>query len=157
MVLAAGFAAPGYGAAAASGRNLARFAAIEAAPVTTFIYVGTVRLSAGTFHRESGGYLANYAAKVFPYFFYNEHGRLWIDFSDADLARIAAGKPVDFTGRGIRSDGVIRPIDGCVTPTGDDGGRIHVRIHVGRHLVLAFESTYRLAGQGPEVKASGTR
>ncbi|MGH7995209.1 MAG: hypothetical protein ACREFX_02540 [Opitutaceae bacterium] len=125
---------------------LGRFAVVQAAPGSTSVYVAVVSLSATPFVRHGTRYLARYRADVFPFFFYDERGRLIVDVSDAQLRALAVGRPIDFTGRAIRSDGAVRRIDGRVTPAGPDRGAIKVRIHVGRRITLVFNTTYRLPG-----------
>ena len=39
---------------------------------------------------------SSYAARVFPYFFYNERGTLSIEFTDEQLTRLDRGERVDF-------------------------------------------------------------
>src|SRR5258707_8746018 len=65
-------------------------------PAKTSIYLGSVSLVMPPFARAGGTYATTYTAKVFPLFFYNEKGQLWIDFSDADLQLLARGETVNF-------------------------------------------------------------
>lgn len=135
----------------ASAPDLSRFDEVDAAPVKTSIYVGSVTLIAGPFRHAGGRFTASYVAKVFPYFFANEAGRLVIEVPDELLRQLAAGRTIHFTGRGIRSDGTIRPVEGVAAATGPSAGTLQVKIHVTRHLTLSFATTYRLP------KASETR
>ena len=121
-----------------------RFAWVDAAPVKTSIYLGTVALTATRFLREGDVYVAQYGAKVFPYFFMSEAGRLRIEVSDSDLRRLAGGTGIVFQGVAVRADGRVRAVDGKATPVDATSGRLKVRIHVNRHLTLVFDSTYRL-------------
>jgi hypothetical protein len=141
-------------AAAEPEPGLARFGVVWVAPVQTSFYLGRVALSAGAFRREAGGYSASYAAKVFPYYFWSETGTLRIELSDEALRRLAAGAAVPFTGKATRADGRERWVEGRVAATGPDGGAIKVRLHVGRRLVLVFDTSYRLA---PAVSPSGAK
>lgn len=120
-----------------------RYARVEIAPTKTSIYVGSVTLTMPVFQRHDGVYESTYAAKVFPYFFYNEIGRLLIDVPDEALARIARGESIDFHGRGIRSDGTERRVEGRATPTDAYGGKIKVRVFVSKRIQLIFNTTYR--------------
>jgi hypothetical protein len=113
-------------------------------PTKTSIYVGSVTLTPTTLRREAGRYRADYQAKVFPYFFYNEAGQLWIDFSDAQLAQLARGERVEFSGTAKNKDGEDRTITGHATADapGAAAGKIKVRILVSPKIELIFNSTY---------------
>ena len=121
------------------------FARVEVAPAKTSIYIGTVSLTMPAFVREGGTYVSAYTAKVFPYFFYNEAGRLAIDFSDAQLARLAAGETVEFTGRALRTDGAVHRLEGRAAPADALSGKLKVRVFVSARIELIFNTTYRFA------------
>jgi hypothetical protein len=133
--------------ATATDPALARFAEVDATPVKTSIYIGTVTLLPGPFLRIPGQYTATYAAKVFPYFFADESGRMYIDVTDDMIRQIAAGQPIRFRGKAIRTDGAVRTVEGSATPTSANGGNLKVKIHVGKHLTLSFGTTYQLAAK----------
>jgi hypothetical protein len=101
-------------------------------------------LSASRFIRHDQTYSADYQAKVFPYFFFNEGGRLFIEVPDSALREIADGRSFDFVGRAIRRDGRVRRVTGRVTPTSPTAGNLKVRLIVNRYLTLVFDSTYQL-------------
>jgi hypothetical protein len=113
-------------------------------PAKTSIYIGTVTLIPTVLQRENGRYRADYRAKVFPYFFYNEEGQLWIDFSDEQLAQLNRGERVEFTGTAKNKDGEDRRITGQVTADapGATAGKIKVRIWVTPKIELIFNSSY---------------
>jgi hypothetical protein len=114
-------------------------------PAKTSIYIGNVTLTPGVLQRENGTYRTSYHAKVFPYFFYNEDGQLSIDFSDEQLAQLARGERVPFTGTAKNKDGEDRRIEGHATANapGASEGTIKVRIFVTAKIQLIFNSTYR--------------
>ncbi len=114
-------------------------------PAKTSIYIGNVTLTSGVLQRENSVYRASYQAKVFPYFFYNEDGQLSIDFSDEQLAQLARGERVAFTGTAKNKDGEDRRIEGHVTASapGAAEGTIKVRIFVTKKIQLIFNSTYQ--------------
>ena len=116
---------------------------VEVAPARTSIYVGTVSMAMPTFVRRDGGFESTYTAKVFPYFFYNEAGTLRVDLSDAQLEALARGETVEFTGRGVRSDGRERRVEGKATPTDATHGKLKVRVFVSKRVELIFNTTYR--------------
>lgn len=106
------------------------------------------------FVRKGAVYSSTYSAKVFPYFFYNEKGRIWIVVTDDDLRRVSMGQPVDFKGRAISEYGDDRKVDGRAVPTGPRTGKIRVRVFVTRRIALTYDTTYELIGPGqppPEV------
>jgi hypothetical protein len=114
----------------------------------TSIYVGSVTLAMSPFKRERASFVADYRATVFPYFFYNETGRVWIDLADADLERLAKGETVEFTGRAENTDKKPRTISGRAAPSGANQGKIKVRIGSKSPKVeLIFNTTYRFGGQ----------
>jgi len=108
--------------------------------------VASVTLTVPRFVRRGGIYESTYSAQIFPYYFWNEAGRLQITVSDQTLRRFARGESFSFSGHAIRSDGTIRKVEGRVTPLGPATGRIEVRVFVTRHLSMAFDTTYRLPG-----------
>jgi hypothetical protein len=114
-------------------------------PAKTSIYIGNVTLTPGILQRENGAYRTSYQAKVFPYFFYNEDGHLSIDVSDEQLAQLARGERVQFTGTAKNKDGEDRRIEGHATANapGATEGTIKVRIFVTKKIELIFNSTYR--------------
>lgn len=123
---------------------LRRFSVVNADPVTTFIYIGTVSLSATPFLRSGSEYRAHYTAKVFPYFFSNESGTMAVTVPESALRRLAAGQLIEFSGTATRSDGAIRAVEGTAAPTGPAGGRIKVKIHVTKKITLVFDTSYHL-------------
>lgn len=128
---------------AAGASPLAQYDRVDIAPTKTSIYIGSVSMTMPTFARAGGIYEADYTAKVFPYFFYNEHGRLYIDVSDDALRRLARGETIHFDGKGVSSDGVTRKVEGRAVPTDATGGRIKVRVFVTTKIQLIFNTTYR--------------
>ncbi|MBM3855764.1 MAG: hypothetical protein FJ399_21855 [Verrucomicrobia bacterium] len=121
----------------------ASFARVEVAPTWTSVYVGTVSLTIPTLVRNaSGDYEAAYAARVFPYFFYNEQGRIAIRVSDESLGRLARGETIEFTGRAINTMSEVRQVEGKATPVEATRGRIKVRVRVSPRIELIFNTTY---------------
>jgi hypothetical protein len=131
--------------ARAADMELAAFRQVEIAPTKTSIYIGTVSMSMPVFTRTEARYESSYVAKVFPFFFYNEAGRLAIEVSDAQLAALARGEPIEFTGRGRRDDGTERRIEGKATPADARSGKVKVRVFVSKSVELIFNTTYRFA------------
>jgi hypothetical protein len=137
------------GAARGAEPALSRYDRVDVATTKTSVYIGSVTMTMPTFVRKEGVYEATYAAKVFPFFFYNEKGRLFIDVSDDALRRLERGEAMEFTGRGVRDDGVERRVEGKATPADAAGGKIKVRVFVSKRIELIFNTTYRFA-PGPK-------
>jgi len=132
--------------ARSAGDSLARFDVVAIKPTTASIYVGTVTMTMPPFVRRDTVFSSTYSARVFPYFFWSESGRIWIVVPGDRLQRAAVGEPVDFTGHGISESGDERKIEGRATPTGSRAGRIRVRVYVTKRIFLTFDTTYELQG-----------
>jgi hypothetical protein len=124
---------------------LSRYDRFTVEPAETSIYIGSVSLTMPAFVREGGFFSATYAARVFPFFFYNEKGRIWIDYSEESLRRLEQGETVSFTGHARNDSGEERRIEGRAQPVDASSGKIKVRIFVSKHIELIFNTTYRLA------------
>ena len=148
LVLAVLFASAA--ASLAEETDLARFDQVDIAPTKTSIYVGSVTMTMPTFVRTDGVYSAGYHAKVFPYFFYNESGTLFVEISDEQLRQLAAGAPIEFSGHGVSDDGDRRHIEGRAVPADATHGRIKVRVFVSKRIQLIFNTTYRFAAAAPD-------
>jgi hypothetical protein len=129
------------------------FDRVVVAPTKTSIYIGTVSLTMPTFVRVQDRYETTYTARVFPFFMYNEAGRLSVDISDEGLRQLERGEPVEFSGRAVNADGDERRVEGKATPADAAGGKIKVRVFVSRHVELIFNTTYRFAA-GPPAPAT---
>ena len=114
-------------------------------PAWTSIYVGTVSLRLPEFTRNAAGeYESTYTARVLPWFFQNETGRLVIRASDDDLRRLGRGEVIEFTGRAVNHAGEERIVTGRATPADAVSGRIKVRVRVSTSIELIFNTSYRL-------------
>lgn len=116
---------------------------VEIAPAKTSIYIGSVTMTMPALHRSGGSYASSYAARVFPYFFYNERGKLTIDFSDEQITQLDRGERVDFKGQAKSESGELRRIEGHAIPTDSSSGKIKVRVFVTEKIELIFNTTYR--------------
>ena len=135
--------------------GLAQFNVVAIKPTTSSIYIASVTMTMPPFVRHDAVFSSTYSARVFPYFFWSESGRIWIVVPGDKLRRVAQGEPVDFTGRGINEDGDERRIEGSATPTGPSRGKIRVRVHVTKRIFLTFDTTYELQGEaGPHSQAN---
>jgi hypothetical protein len=135
--------------------SLDRFNVVDIKPSTVSIYIATVTMTMAPFVRKSVVYSSTYSAKVFPYFLFNEKGRIWIVVPDDLLRRAAKGESVDFAGRALSDSGDERKVEGHATPTGPWGGKIRVRVFVTRRISLNYDTTYELKGSaGPPPPAT---
>jgi hypothetical protein len=125
--------------------SLSRYDRVEIAPTKTSIYIGSVSMTMPAFTRKAGVYESTYEAKVFPYFFYNEEGRLFVEVSDDALRRLGRGEPVDFIGHGVSTSGKERRIEGRAVPADATSGKIKVRVFISKRIQLIFNTTYRFA------------
>ena len=124
-----------------------RFSRVTVDPTKTSIYIGNVSLAMPPFLRHGGAYTSEYKATVVPLFFYNERGRIAIEFSDENLRRLERGEIVYFKGHAINADGEERRVEGRAVPAGPgiEHGRIKVRVWVGK-IELIFNTLYQFSG-----------
>lgn len=113
-------------------------------PTKTSIYVGSVTLTTQPFVRDDLTLVSTYAAKVFPWMFWNETGDITITLNAEQLARLERGERCEFTGEAQNHKGKPRHVTGHADPTGPDTGKIKVRIGAG-DVELIFNGTYHLA------------
>jgi hypothetical protein len=131
------------GTLSAAEAPLSRYEKVDVATAKTSIYVGTVTMAMPTFVRQNGVYETRYTAKVFPYFFYNEAGKLSVEIGNDLLRQLERGEPIEFKGRAVRDDGAERRVEGKATPTDATTGKLKVRVFVSKHTELIFNTTYR--------------
>lgn len=139
--------------AGAGSESLENYTRVIVAPTRTSIYVGSVAMTMPTFVRAGTAFASDYRARVFPYFFYNENGRLTVELPDESLHKLQRGEPVDFVGRAVREDGAERRVEGRATPTDSSQGKLKVRVIYSRRIELIFNTTYRF----PDVLPSGAK
>lgn len=129
------------------GAAIARFERIAIEPATAYFYsIASVTMTFKPFIRQRSAFSSTYSARVFPYFFFSEKGRIWIVATDEELRRVDRGEAVDFAGLAFNSSGEERRIEGHATPTGPSTGRIRVLVFVTKRIVLTYDTTYELKG-----------
>jgi hypothetical protein len=136
---------------------MARYNVVDIRPSVASLYIASVTMTMPPFVRTKTVYASTYYAKVFPYFFYSERGRIWIIVPDADLRRASLGQPVDFVGHALSDSGEVRKVEGHAIPTGPSGGKIRVRVFVTRRISLNYDTTYELKGAPSAVAAPAPR
>lgn len=134
----------GLVARATGDATLQRYERVEIGKAKTSIFVGSVTMHLTPFLRKEGFYRANYAAKVFPYFFMNEQGWIAIELPDEKLHQLAKGETIQFNGRGMNDAGEERHIEGRAVPADASTGKIKVRVFVSKRIQLIFNTTYRI-------------
>jgi hypothetical protein len=115
---------------------------VTVAPVKTSIYVGSVTLKTDVFRREGDKFETTYEAKVWPWFFWSETGRITITLPYASLEKLARGERVEFTGEALNQKNKPRHVTGYAERADAAKGKIKVRIGVD-DTELIFNSTYR--------------
>lgn len=120
---------------------------VEIAPTKTSIYIGSVAMTMPPFERRGDRYESTYHAKVRPYFFASEDGKLAITVTDEMLDRLTRGEAIEFEGEAYRLDGAKRGIAGRAIPTDATSGKIKVRVFITKKLELIFNTTYRFTGE----------
>ncbi|AOS45659.1 hypothetical protein Verru16b_02744 [Lacunisphaera limnophila] len=123
-------------------RPLGEWDSVTMAPVKTSIYVGSVALTTGEFRREGDTFSTTYEAKVWPWFFWSETGRITITLPPADLERLARGERIEFKGEATSHKNKPRYVTGRADRKNAATGTIKVRIGVD-DTELIFNTTYR--------------
>ena len=134
----------GLGARATGDAALQHYERVEIGRAKTSIFVGSVTMHMTPFLRKEGHYRADYAAKVFPYFFMNEQGWISIELPDESLRQLAKGETIQFKGRGMNDAGEERHIEGRAVPADANTGKIKVRVFISKRIQLIFNTTYRI-------------
>jgi hypothetical protein len=145
VAVATGSGAPEAGPLAAGGLPFeGRPTRVLVDATRTSIYLGSVRLTLSPFRYQDGAFTADYAAKVIPFFFFNERGLISVEFPEDSLRRLQRGETVPFKGQARNHAGEERRIEGRAVPAGAGlaRGKIKVRVHVGK-IELIFNSTFR--------------
>jgi hypothetical protein len=115
---------------------------VTVAPMKTSIYIGSVTLTTGEFRRDGDRFSATYEARVRPWFFWSETGRITITLPFADLERLARGERVEFTGEAFNHKNKPRHVTGRAERIDGTTGKIKVRIGVD-DTELIFNGAYR--------------
>ena len=146
LLLAAGAVAISHGAEPDKAPLPSFYGQATVAPAKTSIYIGNVKLTMPPFVRSGIAYASTYEAKVFPFFFYNESGRISINITDEDLLKLAAGERVYFDGEAFDTNEEPRKIEGHADPDDERSGKIKVRVWVSKNIELIFNTTYAFDG-----------
>jgi len=115
---------------------------IAVPPMKTSIYIGSVKLTTGTFDRHGTALSTTYEAKVTPWFFWGETGRITITLGEADFLALARGQTVEFKGDATNHKNKPRTVTGRAQPADATSGKIKVRV-MADGVELIFNGTYR--------------
>jgi hypothetical protein len=118
-------------------------ARVIVAPMKTSIYVGSVTLTTADFVQTGDEFASTYEAKVRPWFFWGESGKITIKLPGSDLTRLALGQTVEFTGEAANQKNKPRTVTGRAQPADPLSGKIKVRI-MADGIELIFNGTYQL-------------
>jgi hypothetical protein len=127
---------------------------VVVAPMKTSIYVGSVTLTTSDFSTANEGFAATYEARVRPWFFWGESGKIAIKLPATDLTRLALGQTVEFKGEAANDKNKPRSVTGRAQPADATSGKIKVRI-MADGIELIFNGTYRLVPEAPSTPPSG--
>ncbi len=116
-------------------------------PMKTSIYVGSVTLTTEALVRSGSTLSSTYEAKVRPWFFWGETGKITITLSDAALASMSRGERAEFTGEATNHKKKPRTVTGYAQPTDASAGKIKVRI-MADGIELIFNGTYKFESSG---------
>ena len=117
---------------------------LSVAPMKTSIYVGSVTLSTGVFERQDSTLGTTYTAKVFPWFFWGESGKITISLTAENLVNLAKGEKAEFTGEAFNHRNKPRQVTGRAEPANATSGKFKVRI-IADGVELIFNGTYQFA------------
>jgi hypothetical protein len=120
---------------------------VTVAPMKTSIYIGSVTLASEPFVRAGTTLTTRYEAKVWPWFFWSETGRITLSLTEANLAGLARGETIEFTGEAANHRNKPRPVTGRAQPQDAVSGQFKIRIAADGYT-LVFNGAYRL-GSGP--------
>lgn len=115
---------------------------VTVAPLKTSVFIATVTLATGVFARRDGDYTATYEARVRPWFFWSETGRITITLDDDRLRRLSQGERIEFKGEAVNHRGRPRRVTGHAERTDAANGRLKIRLSADG-IDLAFTGTYR--------------
>ncbi|MDI1250745.1 MAG: hypothetical protein PSV13_17920 [Lacunisphaera sp.] len=127
---------------------------VMVAPMKTSIYVGSITLTTEPFVRDGSTLTTTYEAKVWPWFFWGETGRITITLSDANLASMARSERTEFTGEATNHKNKPRPVTGRADPADAVSGKFKIRIMADGHELI-FNGTYRFGEAKPVIRADG--
>lgn len=114
---------------------------VDIAPMKTSFLIGSVTLTTEPFVRSGSTLAANYEAKVWPWFFWSERGRITIALTDANLASMAKSETAEFTGNATNHKNKPRHVTGRTQPVDASSGKFKIRIKADGYE-LVFNGDY---------------
>ncbi len=122
-----------------------RFQTIDIKDSKTKIPATRIRLNVAPLNRTDYGYSSTYSVKVFPFFFFSEHGSIEINLDKDCIQRIDAGETVSFDGNAVNHRGSKRKITGEAAPGDSESGDLQIIIRASG-FDLTFNTSYLLTG-----------
>jgi hypothetical protein len=113
-----------------------------------------VTLTTEPFVRTGSTLATTYEAKVWPWFFWGETGRITITLTDANLASMARSERTEFTGAATNHKNKPRTVTGRADPADAVSGKFKIRIMADGHELI-FNGTYRFSEAKPVLRADG--
>ncbi|MBA3544397.1 MAG: hypothetical protein H0T83_08170 [Chthoniobacterales bacterium] len=116
------------------------------APSSSSLAGGTAKLDVDPLSRSGGKYVGDYRIKVFPYFFKNENGQLFISVSDPQVRQMVDGGVTSFTGQAqAKGSDITHKITAKATPASDGRGELTFTVSTDSGP-LVFNTSYRMVG-----------
>ncbi len=122
-----------------------RYKTIEVKDSKTKIPATRIKLNVASLKRTDYGYSSTYSVKVFPFFFFNEHGSIEITLKEDSIEKIDAGETVSFAGHAVNHRGSKRKITGEAVPGNTNSGDLQIIIRASG-INLTFNTSYLLTG-----------
>ena len=116
-------------------------------PMKTSIYIGSVTLTTDALVRSGSTLSSTYEAKVRPWFFWGETGKITITLTDAAIASMSRGERAEFSGEATNHKKKPRSVTGYAQPADASSGKIKVRI-MADGIELVFNGSYKFESSG---------
>ncbi len=114
------------------------------APSSSKLAGGTAKLDVNPLSRRGAKYVGDYRIKIFPYFFMNETGQLFIEVSDPQFQQMVSGGVTSFTGQAqANGSDITHQITARVNPAKDGGGALTFTVSTDNGP-LVFNTSYRM-------------
>ena len=117
---------------------------VNLAPAKTSIYFGSVTITTTPFACTGSTFAGTYVAKVFPWAFWGESGRISITLPADDLVKLSQCQTVEFKGEAANQKGKPRKVAGKIQPADSTSGKIKVRVSADG-VELIFNTTFQVS------------
>ena len=111
-------------------------------PSSSSVALGRANLVVTPLCVNATSYAGKYQLKVTPYFFKSEKGTLILAAPEVSTEKLAAGNPVEFTGKATNTgNGKVKAITGKITPANKDCGAVTFSVSTDNGLMV-FNTSY---------------